>query len=57
MIVQGGFLAQVVFKTKECINHINTMQMPNVISKRVRLSSRDANTREINTHERIFMTT
>jgi len=57
MIVQGGFLAQVVSKTKECLNHINTMQMPNVILKRVRPSSRDAHTREINTQERIFETT
>ena len=45
MTVQGGFWAQVVYKTKECLNHINTMQMPNVISKRVRSSSRDAHKR------------
>ena len=57
IIVQGGFLARVVYQTKECLNHINTMQMPNVISKRVRSSSRDAHTRELNTHERIIETT
>jgi len=57
MIVQGGFLAQVVYKTKECLNHINTMHMPNVISKEVRTSSKDAHTRDLNGHERIFETT
>jgi len=54
MILQGGCLAHVVYKTKECLNHVNTMHMPNVISKRVRLSSGDAHTRRLNFHERMF---
>jgi len=57
MIVQSGFLAQVVHKTKECLNHVNNLHLPNVISKRIRPSSKDAHKRELNAHERIFETT
>ena len=45
-----------VYKTKECLNHINTMHISNVTSKRVRSSSRDAHIRELNAHGRIFKT-
>jgi len=56
MIMQGGLLAQVAYKTKECLNHVNTMHMSNMISKGVRPTSGDAHTRELNAHERIFET-
>jgi len=47
-------LSHVVYKSIECLDHINTMHMSNVILKRAKPSSKDANTKGLNTHERRF---
>jgi len=56
IITLSGFFAHMAYKTNECVNHINTLHMPKVISKRVTPSSSDTHARGLNTHERMVKT-